>query len=414
MELSEKKSKINFNSFLWHSVFLALASNFMDVDTIIPSMLIKAGGNSIHLGVLTAIMLGGTSLFQLVFAGFLSNKSFKKKYLLIGINLRIISLLSLAILFFYSNTLSGDLLIFSIFFLISIFSFSGSYANVSYIDILGKSVKENQRKKLFSTKQIIGSIGIFLSAMLVRELLNMYDFPENYSILFLGAGVLLTIASLGFWNIREIPSTIDLKRNFLDFFKIIPGEIRKNSNLKYYLLIINSLGLGLSILPFFILFAKDNFGLTYKVIGNFLLLRTIGILLAGLFLYKYSKQFQYKNLLKFSLILSTLLPLVSLALIEFPFYYQFIFIFTGIFFSVYRVAINGILLEISTNDNRAVYAGISGAGNIMTTIFPLFAGWLIAILGYGIVYILVSVGIAISYIFVNKLKCKPQNYHEKS
>ena len=68
MELTEKKSKINFNSFLWHSVFLALASNFMDVDTIIPSMLIKAGGNSIHLGVLTAIMLGGTSLFQLVFA----------------------------------------------------------------------------------------------------------------------------------------------------------------------------------------------------------------------------------------------------------------------------------------------------------------------------------------------------------
>jgi len=66
-----------------------------------------------------------------------------------------------------------------------------------------------------------------------------------------------------------------------------------------------------------------------------------------------------------------------------------------------------VLLEISTNDNRVVYAGISGAGNIMTTIFPLFAGWLIAILGYGIVYLLVSIGIAISYIFVNKLQCKP-------
>lgn len=413
MLLSDKNSRINFNSFLWHSVFLALASNFMDVDTIIPSMLIKAGGNSIHLGVLTAIMLGGSSLFQLVFAGYLSNKSFKKKYLLIGINLRIVSLLSLAILFFYSTTLSGDLLIFFIFFLISIFSFSGSYANVSYIDILGKSIKENQRKKLFSIKQVIGSIGIFLSAMLVRELLNIYDFPENYSILFLGAGFLLAIASLGFWNIHEIPSTIDLKKNFLEFFKIIPGEIRKNSNLKYYLLIINSLGLGLSILPFFILFAKDNFGLTYKVIGNFLLLRTIGMLLAGLFLYKYSKQFQYKNLLRFSLILSTLLPLISLVLIEFPFYYQFIFIFSGIFFAVYRVAINGVLLEISTNDNRAIYAGISGAGNIMTTIFPLFAGWLIAILGYGIVYLFVSIGIAISFIFVNKLQCKPLNYYEE-
>lgn len=143
------------------------------------------------------------------------------------------------------------------------------------------------------------------------------------------------------------------------------------------------------------------------------MLRTVGMLLAGLFLYKYSKQFQYKNLLKFSLILSTLLPLVGLVLIKFPFYYQFIFIFTGIFFASYKVAINGVLLEISTNDNRAVYAGISGAGNIMTTIFPLFAGWLISIWGYWIVYLLVSIGIAISFMFVNKLKCKPQNYYEK-
>ena len=80
MELSEQNSKKNFKAFLWHSAFLALASNFMDVDTIIPSMLIKAGGNSIHLGILTAIMLGGSSLFQLVFAGYLSNYSLKKKY----------------------------------------------------------------------------------------------------------------------------------------------------------------------------------------------------------------------------------------------------------------------------------------------------------------------------------------------
>jgi len=63
MELTDKNSKRNFKAFIWHSTFLALASNFMDVDTIIPSMLIKAGGTSIHLGLLTAIMLGGSSLF---------------------------------------------------------------------------------------------------------------------------------------------------------------------------------------------------------------------------------------------------------------------------------------------------------------------------------------------------------------
>jgi MFS family permease len=409
MELSAQKSKINFNAFLWHSAFLALASNFMDVDTIIPSMLIKAGGNAIHLGILTAIMLGGSSLFQLVFASYLSNHSLKKKYLLTGINLRVISLLSLALLFFLAQRISGPMLMLLIFLLISVFSFSGSFANVSYVDIMGKSVLENKRKKLFTSKEIINSVGIFASAMIVRELLITFEFPENYSVLFLIAGLLLGIASLGFWSLREVKSFIKKKRGFWEFFIKIPSEIKTNSNLKYYLLIINSLGLGLSILPFFILFAKENFGLSYQMIGNYLLLRTIGMLAAGLFLFKNAKRFQYKNLLKFSLVLAAFLPAISLVLTDLQYIYQFIFIFSGMFIAVYKVAVNGVLLEISNNENRAVYAGISGAGNIATTLFPLFAGVFISVLGYTLVYLSVTVIVLSSYFFVTKLKCKPVN-----
>jgi len=65
--LTEKISKINFRAFIWHGIFLSLASNFMDVYTIIPSMLIKAGGNAVMLGFLTAIMVGGSGLMQIIF-----------------------------------------------------------------------------------------------------------------------------------------------------------------------------------------------------------------------------------------------------------------------------------------------------------------------------------------------------------
>lgn len=76
--LSEKRSGVNFKAFLWHAIFLALASNFMDIDTVIPAMLIQSGGSSFHLGILTAILLGGSSFFQLFFASYLSNKQFKR------------------------------------------------------------------------------------------------------------------------------------------------------------------------------------------------------------------------------------------------------------------------------------------------------------------------------------------------
>ncbi len=405
MQLTNEQSKHNFFAFLWHSTFLALASSFMDVDTIIPSMLIKAGGDSIHLGILTAIMLGGSTLFQLVFASYLSNKNFKKNYLLAAINLRVLSLLSLAFLFFNSNTLSGDLIIFLIFIFISVFSFSGSFAGVSYVDILGKSVHQHQRKKFFTSQQIVSSTGIFASALIVRKLLKYYDYPINYSVLFLIAGILLFIATAGFWKIREPESKVEKKHTLWQFFTMIPSEIKKNQNLKYYLLIINSLGLGLSILPFIILFAKENFGLSYQLIGNFLLYRTLGMLAAGLILFKFSDKFMYKTLLKFCLILGSSIPLVSLLFSDHILLYQFIFIFSGIFVATYKVAINGVLLEISTNENRAIYAGISGAGNILTTLFPLFAGVLISAFGFHFVFTGVVALIMISYIFTIKINC---------
>ena len=391
---------------MWHAVFLALASNFMDVDTIIPSMLIKAGGNSVLLGFLTAIMLGGSGVFQLIFAPILSKNSLKLKYLLWGLNLRIIALLLMSAMFFFSHSLTGDTIILLIFMLISIFSFSGSYANVSYIDILGKSVKEESRKHFFSIKEIITSSGIFLSAIVVRDLIKRFEYPDNYSLLFLIAGILLLIASLGFWNLREIRSINPVKRNLIDFFKLIPKEIKENPNLKYYLLIINTLGLGIGFMPFLILLAKENFDLSYELIGNFLLFRITGMLLASIIFYKLSIKIDYKTLLIIAIIIGSTIPVFALSLSNNQHLYQFIFILSGIFVSMFKISNSGILLEISTNENRTIYAGISGAGKIFSTIFPLLAGLLIFYFGFTAVFIIVSLIILLSYSFVKKLNCK--------
>ena len=406
MQISLQQSRINFKSFLWHAVFLALASNFMDIGTIIPSMLIKAGGSAFHLGLLTAIMLGGTSIFQLIFASSLSRKVYKKKFLLIGINLRVFSIIVLSIVFYISGRLSDNLIIFLIFFLISIFALSGSYSGVSYNDVFGKSVRQESRKHFFSLKQIINSIGMFFSALLVRYLIKQFDYPDNYAVLFFCAGFLLLVATAGFWNIRELPSKIIYKKNIIDFFRLIPSEIKKNPNLKNYLFIINSLGLGISILPFLILFAKDKFGLSYELIGNFLVFRTIGMLLASLISYKISHKINYKTLLIFSLIIGTSLPIMALFFADSQFLYQFLFVLSGIFVAIYKISNNGVLMEISTNENRALYTGISGAGSILIAIFPLIAGLLTSQFGYIAVFTSVSLLILSSFFFVNKLNCK--------
>ncbi|MEA3318080.1 MAG: MFS transporter, partial [Bacteroidota bacterium] len=237
-------------------------------------------------------------------------------------------------------------------------------------------------------------------------LLKHLEYPNNYTLLFSCAAILMLIATLGFWNIKESASKIIHKRNIIDFFRLIPSEIKKNPNLKNYLLIINSLGLGMSILPFLILFAKDKFGLSFELIGNFLLIRTIGMLIASLLFYKIAQKINYKTLLKICLFIGALLPIIAIILSNNQYIYQFLFVFSGIFVAIYKISNNGILLEISTNENRALYTGISGAGSILTTIFPLIAGFLILKFGYTIVFISISLLVLSSFFFVKKLNCK--------
>ena len=207
LPLTNQISRHNYYSFLWHATFLALAQSFMDIETIMPAMIIESGENAVHVGALTAIMLGGSSFFQLMYVPYLNNNKFKKKYLLAGINIRVLSLSGMALMLYFSISLKGDMVIGLIFILIAFFSLSGAFANISYTDIFGKSIIPESRKSFLSIKQIIAGVGIILSAFFARKILVNFSYPANYSFMFFLAALVLGIASLGFWKIREIAAS---------------------------------------------------------------------------------------------------------------------------------------------------------------------------------------------------------------
>jgi len=404
--MDSKISKWNFRSFLWHAVFLSLAVNFMDVNTVVPSMILKLGGSSVHLGFLTTIMIGGASFMQLIFSFVLSNEAYKKKWLIIGINVRVLTLFLLAALFYFSSQLSTTFTFISLFVLITIFSFSGSFANISYIDLSGKIIDTKDRKYFFSLKQFLSSAGLIISALVARHLLKITKFPDNYSLLFALAATLLFVAAFGFYALKEhVPST-NKRRKLKDFFTQMPIEIRQNANLKNYLFIINFLGIGISLLPFVILLAKRQFDFTAAMVGNFVLYSTIGMLIGSLTLYFLAKRFSYKRVLMVDVFIGASLPIAALVLSNNEFLYQGIFVFAGIFASTYKISVNGMLIEISNIENRTFYAGISGAGNIFTMIFPMIAGYFISFFGFTEVFIFMSLSMLSSIYFISKLNCK--------
>lgn len=405
MELTPKISKNNFYSFLWHAGFLALSRPFMDVDTIIPAMLVDAGGSAVQIGILTAIMVGGSSFTQLFFAPFISNYHFKKRFLLFGINARIFALLGMGLMLLYSPHYSHNLIIWLIFLLISIFSFSGAFANVSYTDILGKSVLTESRKSFFSIRQVFNGILLFLAAVAAKKILTLSGYPDNYGYLFLVAFAALLIASFGLWNLKEtVPSRLSVQSPG-HFLKLIRAEWRENPRLKYFLGFINTMGISISFLPFIILFGKQMYHTQGSDTGWMLVIKIVGTVATGFILVFLAGKYKYRYLLYGGALLTFLSPLVLLLPFQLP-SLAVVFFFGGIIYTVYSISMNGVLLEISGNTNRALYTGIAGAGNILPAIFPLAGGWIIKHFGFLPFFVLFMLIILSSLFFIYKMDCK--------
>ena len=130
----------------------------------------------------------------------------------------------------------------------------------------------------------------------------------------------------------------------------------------------------------------------------------MGVVLTGLILYLIAGKFRYKYLLYLNLALALILPLLLIFPIEIHFF-SAVFVIGGIVFAIYNVTMNGILLEVSTTENRALYMGIIGAGNLLPALFPILSGAIISTFGFTPFIVLFVVIISSSAYFIYKLDC---------
>ena len=406
-------AKRNFKAFIWHAIFLSLAQKFMDINTVIPTMLIQSGGTPVHLGILTAIMVGGNGFMGIFFASFQTHRERKKKYLLTGIYLRVGALLSMGVVLAYAGMLAGSVIIASILILMTIFSFSGAFAGIAYNDILGRAIDKGSRKNFFIVKQTLASVGILASALLARRALQLLSYPRNYSVLFLIAGGLLLTATLGFLVIKENPIEVREQLSWGKRIKLLKDAFVEDKNLRNYLYLMNMVSIGFAIIPFLIAFAKTNFGLTSADTGNFLLLQVSGMIVSTLIYRFTSKGQRYKGILTIFIVSGALLPVLALAFHGSKVLYFSLFFLSGIVLASRQISLPGILLEISTDENRAIYTGLSGLGSIGVILYPVFAGIVIQYFGYKVIFILTSILILSSFYFSRKVICKSFNLSEE-
>lgn len=403
MDIAQAQKR-NFSGFLVHALFLALTLNFIDVNTVVPNMLAEAGGTAFHMGLLSAIMVGGTKFMQLVFAGMIVPLERKKGALLIGIYIRVAALLVMGM---FLRTLSGEAMwkVWAIMAVMSIFSFSGAFANISYTDIMGKVILPSHRKRLIVVKQLISSIGVILSALLVKVILSRIAYPNNYSLLFLFAGGLLLLGTIGFWMLVEPKGKATPKNSLSEKVGQFWQVLKEDADFRKYLFLINTTGVIAAMLPFLILFARQRFQVDGNLTGTFLLVQMVGGLGANIVLNIFSRDQRYRPLIYLFILVSASTPILALIVPANPMWYASVFLLSGVSHTLNQILSSGILLEISNDENRAIYTGLSGAGSIMQVLYPLLAGLLVGIIGYTAVFIMSGVYILLGLYTARTITC---------
>jgi len=407
--MSQDHTKHNFRAFVWHATWLAFTSTFTEINTVLPGMILKAGGDQIHIGILTAIMVGVPMLTQLLFAGFLTPKQRKKPYLLLGIYLRVIALAGVAWTLSRLANMDPLFLIFLVYGWMLLFTTSGAFAGVSYTDILGKSIDGRSRKKFFVVRQFIASLGVLVSALIVRSILKRLAYPQNYELLFSAAAVALFIAALGFIAIREKQVVNRFESSSLaEILRFIPSYLKEDANLRNFIILNNLTGFATTLVPFYVVLARDTYSLELSDVGNFLLVQISGMVLSNFIWSRVVRKHAFKGVLQLWIIIGTSLPLLALIISATApeGFFLIVFFLSGSAMSAQKIAKEGILIEISENDNRALYSGINGAFNLTIAMFPLISGFVIAWLGYVPVFVFGSAAMLTAMIFVRRLECR--------
>jgi MFS family permease len=398
----------NSFAFIWHAFWLSLAETFTDKNSVLPGLILLAGGTQADIGTLTAIMIGVPLISQIIFASMLLKKQFKKKFLLLGIYLRVTAFLGVAISISYLKEFTPQLFILIVFFWMALFSVSGAFAGISYNDLLGKIIESNRRKKFFVIKQFTTSVGILISAFVLKKMLIGFSYPDNYKYAFTLAGILLFIGTAGYYFVKERSTIVDVNAiGFKKIIKSIPSQLAQNKNLKHLVIISNLIGLTITITPFYIAYARKLFVLNNELISNFLLYQIIGMIFSNLFWHYLIKRIGFKGMIKISVFLYSIVPVSALILSQlnsagiFP----LLFLLVGAAISANRIAVDGALIEISNDSNRVMFTGIFGSLNIVSVIFPLMISFIIAKFSYQTVFIIFPLITLTAYYFIRKMDC---------
>lgn len=383
--------------------------SFFNRTTVIPVFLAILGAPSIVIATTALFEVIGWHLPQLIASKFVLHRPRKMPLYIWASVARVVGLV-LAI----TGALLADgkpfvsLIVFVAGY--ALFAIAGGFSGLVFTEILAKTCPPTRRGGYFGWRQILsGVLGLYLGVNLIRPVLKNWSFPSAYVLLFTIGTVVIAVSFLLFSRQIE-PEQKDLptRRTMTAQIAAALRLLRVDRPFRRFVLFRALMNLWIAGVPFYVLMARERFGIGDDTIGVYVSWEFGGMIVANILWSYLSNRIGNRLLLivacSLAMVVSAIVLAIATGAILLP-----VWVFGGVFFLSAAVD-SGIgngginyALEIVPEGERPTYIG--AMNTLLAIAYGLAAviGGMRDVIGFDGLYTITGVVAAIGIVYIVSL-----------
>lgn len=383
---------------------------FIDSSTVVPTFLSTLTNSSVVIGAIIAIRSAGIYLPQLLTAHYLKDSKYHKSFLMKDAAVSRIAVTVFALILFLAKPSDKTLMLVAFIGMYTAFWFSEGVAGVPWTDLVAKTIPERLRGRLFGLTQFGGGILALAAAGFIGRMISADGpgYPRGYAILMITAAALFWASFFNLLMVHEPGGqSEEHDGGFLDYAKNIGKMLAGHAQLKGMLVIQLLIGVFGMSLPFYILYARQESGISGAMVGILLSVQVAGSIVMSAVTGYLSDHCGPKWAIVAAIASGFLAPLFALFAGR-----DTIWVYCVVFFAVGGltgsawIGLTNFLLESVEPGERRSSIGIMNTANAPTTIFPILGGLIVQVVSYRAVFAITAVALLTALIIALRLNPK--------
>ncbi|MEQ9191130.1 MAG: MFS transporter [Alphaproteobacteria bacterium] len=384
----------------------------IDSATIMSALVLQLTGSVIAVGAVPAILRFGW-LFPQFFVGYFASRSASSmRYYVVGAFGRAAVIAALAVVLAIGATWPALFLSVAVLGLWTLYAFVSGIVAVPYNDIVARAIPSDLRSRLLATRFLGGGILALFVAAAANSLIEQFSFPQSFAAVFALSAALMIVSSAIFVSIPEPVRPVAGRKSdqsFGQYFTKGINTYRSHATFRRFVHAQWCGGVVLMAMPFYVVQANQS-GLNLDRIALLLGAQALGALLSNPLWGWWGDRIGKRSLMRAvttgRMVPPALVLLTSIGGFEFGLLpvYAVVFFVLGALSNGLTIAVIGLLMEISPNDQRPAYAGYFNALTAPAFLLPFVGGFIVQFSGIVVVFGLSIVFAIAQTVLIGKLR----------